>query len=502
MALVVKVRYDGGVIKTLPILEENFSISNTVNATSNLSFTVDDTSGTYGGIRDGSSVSVLLDGEKIFGGMVLNSNERDFYRSSRIIDVECVDNSDALKADLVGEVAYEDRSVTFLVNYIVGCMEADFTSVNVNSTQVIEAVDFGYETGYDALNKVIELIDGIWYVDEDLNLYVYDKSNMPRARAITTADVEGRPSLEYDGSEYVNKVVFSDFHRVSDQVTQTFYGDDSARSFEFKQNVYSIVSITRSHKDGTNSTSQTFAKIQDEEELTGKDWFFELNTKVLYQTEDADALPLYDYEKLVVKYKPLVKRKYTYKDTVEMNSYYSRNGVIRGKATLFDGFVIGDASAEATGKRIVKSLKDSNISFSIRTSVAGYRAGRVVKVTIPAIDVIGVDFYIKSVDISVEDGNVVYTLSMNRGYLLGKWVDRFSSKSSSVARSRTTSGNAKTKPYKSQGGTVVAPGTDVGSGGSGGSGGSAGVADVAKKIYMKNSGGDNVGTVDIYFRKG
>lgn len=493
MALKVEVMYIGGVIRTLPVIGDTISVTNVINGVSTFKFTVQDNDGSFAGIMDGSRVWLKDGSNVLYSGFVMSSDEQSFVRGARDIDVDCICNSAILQADLVGQTAFEDVTVTKVVNYILGKMSASLNTVNIAHDEDlrIPALDYAFETGMDAMNKMVETFDGLWYIDADLNLFVFDKPSVPRGRNLSTSDVEGRPSVSYAGEDYINSVVFSNFYRSGDAITEVLEGDGGARSFELKKEVASVVSIVRKVSDGTNVRTQTFEKIDDETDYKTADWFYEVNSKAIVQAED-DSLPVFATETLTVTYKPLLKRYKKYVDSVETASYFSRNGILRGRTMLVDDFVVGDSAAEKLAKNVINSRKYSSMNLSITTSVSGYVQGSVIKVNLPEIDVIDADFFCNQVEVAEEEGNVVYKLSMNRSYLNSKWFDAFKNKSSARKGSGMSNGPSTTKT----GGSVVR-----GDGGFGSGVGDGGVADVARKIFEKNMSGDDIGTVEIFFRK-
>lgn len=144
--------------------------------------------------RAGQVVEVSLDGDDLFGGVLIRVTERPVAFGYFEYECEAVDYSRLLAGRLVAKT-YREKTVDFIINDLVDTVfPAGFTTTKVNCPVVLSLVKFNYIPGTEVLEKLAELTGYDWYVDPDKDIY-FD-TNTPTAAPVTLEDDNG--SFEYD----------------------------------------------------------------------------------------------------------------------------------------------------------------------------------------------------------------------------------------------------------------------------------------------------------------
>lgn len=226
MSLVITIN---GVDRTGIINTDSLKVKDKLNnRTNECSFTITK----YGaeGIKPtlDHNVVVTLDGNIIFGGVVVSYDESVQGKNVLNYAVTCKDYSQYLNRRLVIE-RYEDETINDIINDLLDIYTDDeFTHVNVNANIEVETVAFNRITLSECLDKLAKLVSYSWYVDNNKDIHFFAKNSEVAPFSITdTSDNYLYNTLEInkDLSQIRNKIFIQGGDEVGESVDETFDGD-------------------------------------------------------------------------------------------------------------------------------------------------------------------------------------------------------------------------------------------------------------------------------------
>lgn len=119
----------------------------------------------------------LFDGaDVIFGGVIVRVSEELEGDKVIVFNVECTDYSQYLDRLLVVE-RYTNTTVDAIIADLITNYAPDFTGVNVNCPLVVTSVTFDRVTVTEALGKLSKLTNYSWYVDYDMDIHFFERSD-------------------------------------------------------------------------------------------------------------------------------------------------------------------------------------------------------------------------------------------------------------------------------------------------------------------------------------
>lgn len=120
-------------------------------------------------------VTLYEGSDKLFGGLVVEVNEKNIGGLQLAYEIKCKDWSAKLDSKLVTK-SYENMSARAILLDIVTSFTTGFTTNNVKlSTPTIASIKFNYEQVTQALTKLADQIGWDWYVDADKDIHFFDE---------------------------------------------------------------------------------------------------------------------------------------------------------------------------------------------------------------------------------------------------------------------------------------------------------------------------------------
>lgn len=151
-----------------------------------------------------NDVAVLEeDGDKIFGGVIIEKNDR--IVGGRLVgyDFRCKDYSQLLDRKLVVK-NYANQSARSIVLDIISTYTSGFTTNNVAvSTPNVGSIKFNYEQVSRALTQLCDQIGFDWYVDADKDIHFFEEESL--TAPFDLDDTSG--NLEWASLEVLQSVI-------------------------------------------------------------------------------------------------------------------------------------------------------------------------------------------------------------------------------------------------------------------------------------------------------
>ena len=120
-------------------------------------------------------VEVLEDGLKLFGGLVVERNEKMLGGLLKGYEIKCKDYSHKLDGKLVTK-NYSNQTARAIVLDIMSTFTTGFTTSNVKSqTPNVGSIKFNYEQVSRSLTQLADQIGWDWYVDPDKDIHFFDE---------------------------------------------------------------------------------------------------------------------------------------------------------------------------------------------------------------------------------------------------------------------------------------------------------------------------------------
>jgi hypothetical protein len=120
-------------------------------------------------------VELLEDGIKLFGGLVVEKNEKMVGGVLIGYDIKCKDYSHKLDGKLVVK-NYSSWNGDDIFKSIISTYTTGFTTINVKQCDVsLKSIKFNYEQVSRALTQLCDQIGWDWYVDPDKDLHFFDE---------------------------------------------------------------------------------------------------------------------------------------------------------------------------------------------------------------------------------------------------------------------------------------------------------------------------------------
>ncbi len=123
----------------------------------------------------GDTIELLEDAAKIFGGILVERNEK--ILGGKLIGYECraKDWSSKLDGKLVTK-SYANQTARAIILDIVANFTSGFTTANVKAdTPTVGSIKFNYEQVSRALTQLADQIGWDWYVDPDKDIHFFDE---------------------------------------------------------------------------------------------------------------------------------------------------------------------------------------------------------------------------------------------------------------------------------------------------------------------------------------
>lgn len=126
-------------------------------------------------VETDSNIKVYASGSLVFQGVVTSVNTKMLSAALVSIDVEAVDYTRELDGKLVNQ-AYEDQTISYIINDIVAKVAPQFGTLNVTTTQTLGYANFVYQTASKAFEELSDMSGFDWYVDQYKQIHFGDSS--------------------------------------------------------------------------------------------------------------------------------------------------------------------------------------------------------------------------------------------------------------------------------------------------------------------------------------
>lgn len=137
----------------------------------------------------GDEMYLFEDGEKLFGGVLVERNEKILGGVLIGYDCKCKDFSQLLDGQLVVK-KYAVQDPQSIVEDIVSTYTSGFTTTNVKSGGFnVASIKFNYDQVTQALSNLADQIGWDWYVDPDKDIHFFDEET--EVAPFTLTDTNG-----------------------------------------------------------------------------------------------------------------------------------------------------------------------------------------------------------------------------------------------------------------------------------------------------------------------
>lgn len=178
-------------------------------------------------------VIVTLDGDRIFGGVIITIDESVEGHTMVVYEVQCKDWTHQLDRMLITE-RFEGDTGEEIIDYLVANYTTGFTANNVTASKVITSVAFNGLTMSQALQKLARMLNYSWYVDYNKDIHFFAKST--ELAPISLADDSDNfifESLQItrDISQIRNSIFVRGGEAEGDERTETYVADAGQSEF-------------------------------------------------------------------------------------------------------------------------------------------------------------------------------------------------------------------------------------------------------------------------------
>lgn len=239
MAIEIKIKKLGGsfVDRTTSIKWDTFNIEQALTKeVDTMSFTVSK----YGSLpympEVEDEVQVLDDGVKIFGGFIVNVEEKANRNGEILYSARARDYTHLLNRKLISKTYTNQTELQIITDIINNYAAPGLTVVNVSGTNTIAKIAFDDTTPSAAIQKLADIFNKDWYVDYDKDIHYFGKSANAAPFSLTdTSDnyIFSSLKLKRDSTQIKNSVKVEAGNELS---TSTFYdkyiGDGQQHTFK------------------------------------------------------------------------------------------------------------------------------------------------------------------------------------------------------------------------------------------------------------------------------
>lgn len=228
-------------------------------------------------------VVLIEDGSKLFGGKLVEINEKIIGGLLIGYEVRCKDYSHSLDGKLVTK-SYANQSARAIVLDIMSTFTAGFTTVNVlASTPTVVSIKFNYEQVSRSLTQLADYL-GVWdwYVDPDKDIHFFDEETSIAPFSLTDTN----ENFEWKTLE-INKTVLNLKNNVF------------VRGGEYKKTFAEAAAVDSYIGDGTKKTFQLAYRYDN---ITVKKGGVVQTIGTDQQTDPATVDLLYNFNEKFIKF--------------------------------------------------------------------------------------------------------------------------------------------------------------------------------------------------------
>ncbi|GIW70356.1 MAG: hypothetical protein KatS3mg101_1103 [Patescibacteria group bacterium] len=310
------------------------------------------------------TIELFEDGVKIFGGSLVERNEK--ILGGRLIGYECrcKDYSHKLDGKLVTK-SYSNQTAKAIVLDIINTFTSGFTTNNVKGdTITVGSIKFNYEQVTRALTQLADQIGWDWYVDADKDIHFFDEET--NTAPFNLDDNSG--NFEWDTLE-INQTVLNLKNHVF------------VRGGEYKKAISEANAVDKYSGDGTRKTFQLAYRYDN---ITVKKNGVIQTIGTDQQTDPATVDLLYNFNEKFIKFTnapangdtivvygnafiPIIA---SVRDQISISTYGEFQHAIVDKSITSVGEAQNRAKAE------LKKFSESVHEAKFKTTKAGLRTGQ------------------------------------------------------------------------------------------------------------------------------
>lgn len=311
-------------------------------------------------------VELTIDGEKEFGGVIVEVKKSVQEGNVAAYEVVCCDYSQFLDRRLVLE-RYDDETIENIIKDIIDKYAEGFTYNNVSCDTVVKTMLFNRLTVSACLDRLAEAVNYSWYVDYEKDIHFFPRNENPAPFSITDTNgsyLQGTLEISDDLSQIRNKVVIRGGEERGVLRTERYIADGDQTNFPL------------AHKFATIPT----VKVNSVEKTVGIDF--------LHAEENYDCF--WNYQQKYVRFKDSTKP--SSGQTVEISGeplFPILVNVIDGlsieKYGIYEFFkedknITSRAEALRYAKAELQAYKDGVREGKFVTNRAGLRSGQIINV--------------------------------------------------------------------------------------------------------------------------
>ncbi len=415
MPKIVKIN---GVDKTNIIRVRSLRISDTVNARSTASMSIQDAAGAYRP-EVGQAVEIWDGLTQLFGGSIDDVPEEKILGATalRYSGIPLVDHHQLADRRLVAETYESDLAGDIIKDIMTKYLASESITVGtIQDGPTINKAVFNYLPASQCLDELSELTGLQWRINPDKSLDFFDRATFT-GTAITSASAIRNVRVRRNRDSYRNRQYLRAGQDISTTQTRTFKGDGETQVFAVE------LPIAEEPVVKVGGVAKTVG-IRGLE--TGFDWYWNKGDKTISQ--DTDGVKLTGAEILTVEFKGFYPIIVVAEDPEAVTDRVTNEGGTGFYESIEDKSSI-DTKTAATdyANALLRRYAKIDTTLSFDTYTAGYQAGQLVNVSIPEHG-INEDMLISKVNISepgLQDGGLNYNVELVSGEAVGGWVNFF-----------------------------------------------------------------------------
>lgn len=313
-------------------------------------------------------VTLEENGNKIFGGVIVERNEVNKGGTLLGYQIRCKDYSQFLDRKVVTK-NYENQTARAIVLDIIGTFTNGFTTTNVAlSTPTIKSIKFNYEQVTRSLSQLSDQIGWDWYVDYDKDIHFFDEETS--LAPFNLDDTSG--NFEWNTLE-INKNLL--------QAKNAVY----VRGGEYKKTIAEGDAIDKYVGDGTRTTFQLAYKYDN---ITVKKGGVVQTVGTDQQTDPSSVDVLYNFNEKFIKFTvapsngtqvavygdafiPIIA---LVRDQISITTYGEY------QAALVDKSIASVSEAQTRAKAELKKYSQTVFEARFKTTKTGLRVGQKIAI--------------------------------------------------------------------------------------------------------------------------
>lgn len=373
----------------------------------------------------GDVVKVTVGASTIFGGVVeqseatevTNNPDGSFTISER---VTCVGFSAIAYRRLVNEVWTSETLNTILTELVANHLDGEgITTTNIPATgPTVSKAIFSWRSVGAALDELATDLGYLWWIDADKDLHFIQRTDNAAPQDL---DATNRPFISLTRStntqRFANSIVLRGGRALTSTLTEDLVGDGTRRVFSL---AYPVGEKPTSIVAGATTILASEIGIRGLD--TGKKWYWSKGSHELEQDETETVLGSTD--NLEIQYKGLYRVIVQGEDASSIAARASASPGTSGRyeklevdATIEDLTLASDR----TQGLLTRYGADLPTKVSFTTDEAGFRAGQLMGITLPELNLSG-SYLIDSVRFNERgDNELRYSVKALSGETLGGW---------------------------------------------------------------------------------